>query len=110
MTKNAGLILLCTLVAGTVSASFELEDPATEMLADTPEANAEKLHNTPCFDFLLSGAKDKRQYKEIIARLQRYHFESQKQTIDLPTEEAVKAYCVDNPKASLKTAADTLAP
>ena len=49
-------------------------------------------------------------YKEIIARLQRYHFESQKETIDLPTEEAVKAYCVDNPKASLKTAADTLAP
>jgi hypothetical protein len=110
MIKKAGLFLLCILVGGTASASFELEDPASEILADTPEANAEALAKTPCFDLLLAAAKDARQYKAILARLQRYHFESDKQTIDLPTEDAVRTYCVDNPKSSLKTAADMLAP
>ena len=110
MMKNAGLLLLCILLAGTAAASFELEDPASEILADTPEANAEALAKTPCHELLLAVAKDARQYKDILARLQRYHFESDKETIDLPTEDAVKAFCVDNPKSSLKTAVDTLAP
>ena len=110
MPRIAGLSLLFVLAAGTAAASFELEDPASEILADTPEANAEKLQQTACFDFLLAGAKDKRGYKDIVARLQRYHFDSEKETIDLPSEDALKTYCVDHPKASLKAAADTLAP
>lgn len=110
MRSRILLPMLLLLPATAALATFELKDPAAEMAADTPEANAAALEQIPCSEFLLAGASGERQSGAILDRMRRYHFDEGREAVDLPSGAEVKAYCIEHPKASLKAVADGLVP
>ena len=100
------LPILLFLPAATALATFELKDPAAEMLeaekARSPAAIAERA----CFDFLVDSVDRPEVYRASVTWVR-------ETAAALPgaspvNQAALRQFCVDHPKSSLAEAAATL--
>jgi hypothetical protein len=100
--------ILALGLAMPAQATFELKDPAAEMLEADKAQSAEAIAARACFDFLLDSVERPEVYRAAVAWVRDTAAQLRGGAMTV-TESALRGYCVDYPKRSLAEAAATLA-
>jgi len=105
MLKQFLIALVPLLLAGPAFATFEIRDPAAEILEEQDKSAADFLAEKSCVQFLLDGADDSKDYWSVINTVKKATAEQQ--TV-IAVEDSLKSWCIDHPKQNLLQAAEGL--
>lgn len=105
MLKHISCLLLALSFAGTAFATFEIKDPAAEMMEEQNKTVSDVLAEKSCVQFLRDGADDSRDFWSIVSAVNKAMPDPQ---TAVSTETALKSWCIDHPGQNLLQAAESL--
>lgn len=105
MFRNIATTVAFLLLAGQAFATFEIKDPAAEIYQQQADDADGPTGKTLCIDFLRDAADETDDYGAKLAWMLR-SFDGVPEWVEL--EPALRSYCIDHPKSSLKQAAEAL--
>ena len=105
MLKQFSCLLLALLFSGGAFATFEIKDPAAEIMQEQNKTIADILAEKSCIQFLKDGADDSKDYWSMVSAVNKALPDQQ---TAVSTESELKSWCIDHPKQNLLQAAESL--